>query len=181
MVDYTIDDDKWTDKQVEVSAWFDANTDYASKRELVFMLFGLGDEEPDMRKRHWASIASVFATVPNSPISKGRRSLMDGAVLAQFKAYLNTVNAEAQAIFENNPCLAATARTHGKSGGLLYCNMETPAETYADDREKKERLFLNSAYNAFRNEDYEKTYHWDGTYTHGVPVIKHIGGSDEEE
>ena len=180
MVDYTIDEEKWTTKKDEVSAWFDANPDYASKRQLVEMLFTVGDEEPDMRKRHWASIASVFATVPNSPISKGRRSLMDGTVLAEFKAYLNTVNAEAQAMFESNPCLAATARTHGKSGGLLYCDMDDPAESYAEDREKKERLFLNAAYNAFRAGDYDKAYHWDGTYSDGCPVIIHNGGSEEE-
>lgn len=180
MVDYTIDDEKWNDKKDEVSAWFAANPDYASKQALVMGLLDLGDEEPDMRKRHWASIASVFATVPNSPISKGRRSLMSGTEAGAFKGYLSQFRADAVSIFEGSRYLQATARTHGKSGGLLYLSMESPSEAYADDVTKKERLFLNAAFNAFKNGDTDKPYHWNGAYEDGYPSITHIGGSEEE-
>jgi hypothetical protein len=70
MFDYTFDDEKWNEKKEEVGAWFDANPDYESKRQLVDMLFSVGDVEIGMRPRHWGSITSVFATVPNSPIQK---------------------------------------------------------------------------------------------------------------
>ena len=63
-----MEDDEWNGKKEEIWAWFDANPDYNSKRKLADMLFSLGDVARGFRNRHWGSITSVLATVPNSPI-----------------------------------------------------------------------------------------------------------------
>ena len=180
MVDYTIDDDRWNEKKEEIGAWFDANPDYESKRQLVEMLFSLGDVEIGMRKRHWGSITSVFATVPNSPIQKGRKSIMEGKVLATFKGYLNSFYAELVEIYEGSAYLQATERMHGKSGGHLYSTQEDPSAAYAEDGTKKVRTRLNAAYNAFRANDGTKEQ-WNGELVDGQPIFIEPTTTEEEE
>ena len=143
-------------------------------------LFAIGDMQSDLRKRHWSSIAGVFADLSNSPIGQGRKSLMDTATKSDFDKYLDGQHtAYAEAVY---PVVSATAKTHGKSGGILYADMDgDSAILYADDCVKKERLFLNAAYNAHAQGNEEKRYFWDGSYDDGSPVINDTAPPAEDD
>ena len=171
MADYSMDDDKWEDKKNEIGEWFDANPEHENRRVIVDGLFAIGDMQPDLRKRHWSSIAGVFADLANTPIGQGRKSLMDTATKSDFEKYLDGKHTEyAETVY---PVVRATARTHGKSGGDLYENMEGDSPSiYADDCVKKDRLFLNAAFNANAQGSEDKRFHWDGSYNDmGEPNI----------
>ena len=170
MADYSMDDDKWDEKKNDIAEWFDANPEHENRRVIVDGLFAIGDMQSDLRKRHWSSIAGVFADLANTPIGQGRKSLMDTATKSDFEKYLDSqATAYAEDVY---PVVSSTARTHGKSGGILYSDMEgDSAALYADDCVKKERLFLNAAFNAHAQGSEDKRYFWDGSYDDGYPVV----------
>tara|TARA_R100000152_G_C6724849_1_gene150261 strand:+ start:413 stop:961 length:549 start_codon:yes stop_codon:yes gene_type:complete len=175
-----IDDSKWETKKSDLEEWFAVNPDQSDLAMIVRSMFALGDANPSTRKRYWNSIVGVFTDVANSPIGQGRKSLMDTATKSSFDLYLNETlfTALRDTVY---PCVYATARTHGKSGGVLYNTLDDDATVFATDGVKKERLFLNSAYNAHANGDMTKKYHWDGSYDeNGYPVVSFIGGDEEE-
>lgn len=177
MVDYSMEDTVWNNKKEHVNEWFGANPEHEGLRVIVDGLFAIGDAQPDLRKRHWSSISVVFAHLDNSPIGGGRKSLMTTAVKSDFDKYLATYRDNMATVVY--PLVSGTAKTHGKSGGILYATMDDGASAYADDMSKKERLFLNAAFNAFTNST-DKRYYWDGSYTDdGYPVITDNGGSEE--
>jgi len=179
MVDYSMDDEKWNEKKNEIAAWFDANTEHESRRVIVDGLFSIGDNQADLRKRHWSSIAGVFADLSNSPIGTGRKSLMTVAQKSDFEKYLTTYESNlADVVY---PLVSATAKTHGKSGGLLYRLMDDGgASEFASDGTKKERLFLNGCFNAHATENEDKRYFWDGSYDDGYPAITDTEGVYED-
>ena len=73
------------------------------------------------------------------------------------------------------------AKTHGKSGGVLYRDMEDGRTSYADNQTKVMSLFLSQCYNAYAKNDVSKRYFWDGTFTmEGYPNVVDNGGQEEE-
>lgn len=178
--DNSIDDNRWNAKKADLEEWFAANPEQSDLAAMVRSMFTLGDANPSTRKRYWNSIVGVFTDVANSPIGQGRKSLMDIATKSQFDLYLNEVYFVAcrDVVY---PAIYATLRTHGKSGGLLYRDMADGAEAYAKEMTKKERTFLNGAFNAHANNDTSKKYHWDGSYdSEGYPVVSFLDGGEEE-
>jgi len=179
MVDYSMEDSVWSNKKEHIAEWFTANPEHEGRRVIVDGLFAIGDSQPDLRKRHWSSISGVFADLDNSPIGGGRKSLMTTAVKSDFDKYLGTFRENMATVVY--PLVSGTAKTHGKSGGILYVTMDDGASEYADDMTKKERLFLNAAFNAYTTNNTEKRYFWDGSYNEdGYPVITDNGGQEEE-
>ena len=176
MADYSMDDDAWNGKKADIDEWFEANPQHSDRKAITDGLFSIGDIQVDFRKRHWSAIAGVFSDLPNSPIGRGRQSLMDVAEKSHLDRYLGEYFDNMVSIF---PMIALTARTHGKSGGILYADMENSAEEYATDQTKKERLFLNSAFNAGKSQNTEKRY-WMSFNDEGYPVVVDNGGLEEE-
>ena len=179
MSDTSIDDNKWESKKADLEEWFSVNPDQSDLAVMVRSMFGLGDANPKTRQRYWNSIVGVFTDVDNSPIGQGRKSLMDIATKSDFDRYLTDI------FYENAllvyPLIRATVRTHGKSGGVFYYEMDDSAVAYATDATAKERLFLNSACNASAKGDVSKKYHWDGSYDdEGYPVVSRIDGGSED-
>jgi hypothetical protein len=181
MVDYSMEDGIWSNKKEHIAEWFNANPEHEGRRVIVDGLFAIGDNQPDLRKRHWSSISGVFADLDNSPIGGGRRSLMTTGVKSDFDKYLATYTDNMATVIY--PLVSGTAKTHGKSGGVFYRDMDDGASEYASDMTKKERLFLSGAYNAHTTNNAEKRYLWDGSYTNGYPNVTDngdIGGQEEE-
>lgn len=179
MSDNSIEDKKWNSKKSDLEEWFSANPDQTDLAMMVRSMFTLGDANQSTRKRYWNSIVGVFTDVPNSPIGQGRKSLMDITTKSDFDKYLD-------GLFYDNclniyPLVRATSRTHGKSGGVLYHEMDDSAVAYATDETKKERLFLNAAFNAHSNGATDKKYHWDGSYDdEGYPVVVRLEAASED-
>ena len=179
MVDYSMEDSVWSNKKEHIAEWFAANPEHEGRRGIVDGLFAIGDSQPDLRKRHWSSISGVFADLDNSPIGGGRKSLMTTAVKSDFDKDLGQFSDNMETVVY--PLVSGTARTHGKSGGILYSDMDNGAEAYAEDMTKKERLFLNAAFNAYTTNNAEKRYFWDGSYNEdGYPEIVDNGGQEVE-
>jgi hypothetical protein len=178
MVDYSMEDNIWSNKKAHIAEWFSANPEHEGRRVIVDGLFAIGDNQPDLRKRHWSSISGVFADLDNSPIGGGRRSLMTVEIKSDFDKYLASFEANMSSTVY--PLVCGTAKTHGKSGGVLYCTMEDGAGEYGGDMAKKERLFLSGAYNAYTTNNSDKRYFWDGSYTDGIPNVVDNGGQEEE-
>ncbi len=176
MADYSMEDDAWNAKKADIDEWFEANPDHSSRKAITDGLFAIGDIQTEFRKRHWSAIAGVFSDLPNSPIGRGRQSLMDVTEKSHLDNYLATYYDNMVTTYG---FVSLTARTHGKSGGVLYANMEDPSGTYATDQTKKERLFLNAAFNAAKSQNGEKRY-WMTFDESGYPVVTDNGGQEEE-
>ena len=184
MVDYSMDDEEWNARKGEIDEWYEANPDHIGIKVTTDGIFAIGEGQPQLRKKHWAAIGSMFAHLGKlSPVGSGRRSLMDSETKSRFEEYLLDYEADALSIFEASGYVRTSARLHGKSGGAFYRSMENGAEEYASTLVGKERLFLNAAFNAHANNK-DKQYTWDGSYENDMPCVVDngpVGGSDEEE
>lgn len=171
-----MEDDAWNAKKADIDEWFEANPNHSERKAITDGLFSIGDIQVEYRKRHWSAIAGVFSDLPNSPIGRGRQSLMDVTEKSHLDTYLGTYFDNMLQVYE---LVSLTARTHGKSGGILYATMDNGAEQYATDMTKKERLFLNSAFNAGKSQNADKRY-WMTFDETGYPVVVDNGGFEEE-
>jgi len=176
MADYSMEDDAWNAKKADIDEWFEANPEHSSRKAITDGLFSIGDAQVEYRKRHWSAIAGVFSDLSNSPIGRGRQSLMDVGEKSNLDKYLGEYYESMLEVYE---LVNLTARTHGKSGGILYANMENGADEYATDQTKKERQFLNAAFNAAKSQNAEKRY-WMTFDESGHPVVSDTGGFEEE-
>ena len=180
MVDYSLDDNTWNAKKTLIDGWFEANQELVGLKVISDGLFTIGDIQSDLRKKHWTSISGIFAHLPNSPIGGGRKSLMPVGVKSDFDTYKDTYYNKMLGVYD---VVQGTARTHGKSGGVLYRDMDDGRTEYAKEMTKSESLRLSSAYNAFAANNMNKRYHWDGSFSNeGYPnmVDTQSGGQEEE-
>ena len=180
MVDNSMNDEKWQGKKDTLAEWYEANPEYADRKPLTDGLFGLGDNDTTTRKVHWQSIVNVFRGVVNSPIVRGRQSLMEAQDKKYLSDYLSTLYDAYYAFYES---VAAIARPHGKSGLGLYSEMDgDSADFYATDQIAKAKTFLSKAFNAGVNEDSDERF-WMTFDSDGQPVITDNGASSggEEE
>lgn len=179
MVDYSMEDNTWNAKKELIAEWFDANPQHEGRRVIADGLFAIGDIQSDLRKKHWSSISGIFADLSNSPIGGGRRSLMTTAIKSDFDTYKAAYRDYQYTISYDMEC--GFAKTHGKSGGVLYRDMEDGRAAYADNQTKVMSLFLSQCYNAYAKNDASKRYFWDGTFTEeGYPNVTDNGGQEEE-
>lgn len=159
-----IDDTKWNERRDRISEWFGVNPQYVEERESIAVgLFKIGDIQPEEREKYWAGIRSLFAGLPNPPIGPGRQALLSVAQKSAFDLCLDTYKQLEIAAYKIDEFLQATARQHGKSGGMFYHLMgtlEEQAEAYATDATKKMRNFLLSAFNAAQKDDMEAHHYW---------------------
>jgi len=179
MADYSMEDNKWNANKADIDEWYEANPAHSSRKAITDGLFAIGDTQPDFRKRHWSAIAGVFADLPNSPIGRGRQSLMDVTDKSHLDNHMATVESALGVFYDTNN---TTLKTHGKSGGVLYNTLENGREAYIKEYAKKDRLFIMSAYNAAKSEDSSKRY-WASFDEEGTLSIVDngvIGGSEEE-
>tara|TARA_R100000152_G_C6756949_1_gene180734 strand:- start:671 stop:1297 length:627 start_codon:yes stop_codon:yes gene_type:complete len=163
MADYSMEDSKWNDRKATVGAWFEANPDLAKEEDreaLANGFFRIGDNYPENRMKYWTSITSLFAGLSNSPLGPGRASNLTVAQKSQLDLYISEYEEDAVAQYESNPKLRATARQHGKSGGMFYHLMENGAQEYAKSEAKAERAFLIKAFNSAHKGDNEAMYLW---------------------
>ena len=162
-----IDDTKWNERKARIAEWFSVNPQYVDERESIAVgLFTIGDSQPEEREKYWAGIRSLFAGLPNPPIGPGRQALLTVAQKSEFDKYLAIVYETDIETYENNEHIQATAKQHGKSGGMFYHLMGTlteQAQAYATDNRKKMRNFLLSAFNAAQKEDMEAQHYWPTT------------------
>ena len=183
MVDYSMEDNKWNSRKTEIDEWYEANPDHIGIKVTTDGIFTIGDGQPQLRKKHWAAVGSMFAHLGKlSPVGSGRRSLMDSETKSRFEEYLLAYETDAQSIFDASGYVRTSSRLHGKSGGAFYRSMENGGGEYAAVMVGKERLFLNAAFNAHTNNK-DKQYTWNGTYEDGFPNVLDNGplGGDEEE
>ena len=179
MVDYSMEDNTWNDKRQLIAEWFDANPQHEGRRVIADGLFAIGDGQSDLRKKHWSSISGIFADLSNSPIGGGRRSLMTTAIKSDFDTHKAAYQEYQYTTGYDNEM--GTAKTHGKSGGVLYRDMDDGRTTFAADKTKVYGLFLSGCYNAFASNNASKRYHWDGTFAEeGYPNVIDNGGQEEE-
>ena len=69
MVDYSMDDDEWNARKGEIEEWYDANPDHIGIKVRTDGLFAIGEGQPQLRKKHWAAIGSMFAHLgEDSPV-----------------------------------------------------------------------------------------------------------------
>ena len=179
MVDYSMEDNTWNAKKELIAEWFDANPQHEGRRVIADGLFAIGDMQSDLRKKHWSSISGIFADLSNSPIGGGRRSLMTTAIKSDFDTYKADYWQYQYDVAYNQE--RGFAKTHGKSGGVLYRDMEDGRTSYANNQTKVMSLFLSQCYNAYAKNDVSKRYFWDGTFTmEGYPNVVDNGGQEEE-
>jgi len=196
MADYSMDDEKWNDRKATVGAWFEANPDLAQEDDreaLANGFFGIGDKRPERRKQYWTSIASLFAGLPNSPLGPGRASNLTVGQKSQLDTFIHDYHNREIAQYESNEDLQATAREHGKSGGMFYHLMDDPSEAYATRKSKAMRALCTKAFNASHTGDNDATYLWpaimaeDGESkildfnANGTPNLTYNGPMEEEE
>ena len=174
MADYSIDDDKWNDKKDRLYEWFDANPEHSDLRDIVEALLGIGDKQPMYRKKHWASVCSIFAHLEkNRPFSS--RRIMPLEVEKALNGYLSTLEAAYASFYEEYGwMLGMTLRPHGKTGRTHY----ESGDEYAHDQMVKARHFLRNAYVAHVKGD-ETTYRWDGSFEEDSPDV--TTASDDSE
>lgn len=180
MADYSMDDSAWNAKKADIDEWFEANPDYSDRKVITDGLFSIGDIQTEYRKRHWASIAGVFSGLPNSPIGRGRASLMDVTDKSHSDKYLNTVFEAAGVFYDTVP---ETLRLHGKSGGGLYSDLEDGRLAYQNEMVKKTKTFINNGYNAAKSQNSDKRF-WVSFNADGNIVVVDQNSSmgvDEEE
>ena len=155
MADYSMDDNAWNAKKADIDEWFEANPDFSANKAITDGLFSIGDSQVEMRKRYWASIAGVFAGLPNSPIGRGRQSLMDVTDKSHADTYLATLGEAYGVLYDS---AYAILRTHGKSGGNLYSTMDDGRSAFVKDMVTKAKLFINSGYNAGKSQNDDKRF-----------------------
>ena len=172
-----IDDTKWNERKARISEWFSVNPEYVEERESIAVgLFKIGDVQPEEREKYWAGIRSLFAGLPNPPIGPGRQALLSVAQKSAFDKCLDTYKELEVEAYKIDDYLQATARQHGKSGGMFYHLMGTLEEqaiAYATDMTKKMRNFLLSAFNAAQKDDVEAQHYWpteSSVDSNGEPV-----------
>ena len=69
MVDYGMDNEEWNGRKADIDEWFEANPEYEGIRLTTDGIFGIGDGQPQLRKKHWAAICSMFAHLgEHSPV-----------------------------------------------------------------------------------------------------------------
>lgn len=190
MVDYSISDDVWEQRVYSIRAWFDANADtlpsrvegnqltakeYETRKIIVEGLIEMGNAQPRFRKRHWASIRTVFRDVANRPFT-GRPDIMNIEIKQGLNEYLENFRLECIHIFNTMPCFAAIAclphpksRSRLSSEGFRFDN----AEAYADNAVKMKGFTLRSAYSATYHLKAGKSLYWGGHFTdEGIPDIQ---------
>lgn len=159
-----IDDTKWNERKARIAEWFNVNPQYVEERESIAVgLFKIGETQPEEREKYWAGIRSLFAGLPNPPIGPGRQALLSVAQKSAFDLYLDTYYESKVEDYETNVHTQATARQHGKSGGMFYHLMGTLSEqsaAYATDAKKKMRHFLLNGFNANQKMDLEAQHYW---------------------
>jgi hypothetical protein len=171
VADYSMADDKWEQYKTQVMDWFDMNPDYTDRKNLVEMLFQLGDGEPLFRKRHWQSIRSVFLDVANRPFG-GKPDIMSLQEQADLNQFIAHFIDECIAIYNTMPCFANIAcLRHPKSrspidgSGMRYDS----ADEYAETMGRNMRVKLRSAFSNHFHQKENKNLYWDGSYTDGLP------------
>ena len=156
--DYSMDDESWTRRKEKVNQDLETNNRDAAMSGMINYLIQQGDTQPEMRKRFWASITNVYATVENSPLTPGQtllpvgaQSIVDG-LCGTFQDALIVAGASHPAFIEQ------VFRKHGKSGGGTYDNIESWASKQTDNLVAKP---LRKAYSAHVKGD-EAALRWDG-------------------
>ena len=61
MVDYSMEDEKWNTRKGEIDEWYEANPDHIGIKVTTDGIFAIGEGQPQLRKKHWAAIGSMFA------------------------------------------------------------------------------------------------------------------------
>ena len=180
MADYSMDDSAWNAKKADIDEWFEANPDYSDRKVITDGLFSIGDIQTEYRKRHWASIAGVFSGLPNSPIGRGRQSLMDVTDKSHADTYLHTVGEAYGVLYDS---VSDVLRTHGKSGGNLYSTMDDGRGAFVKDMVTKVKLFINSGYNANKSQNNDKRFWVSFNEDGSISVVDNNAsmGVEEEE
>ena len=155
---YSMDDESWTRRKEKVNQDLETNNRDAAMSGMINYLIQQGDAQPEMRKRFWASITNVYATVENSPLTPGQtllpvgaQSIVDG-LCGTFQDALIVAGASHPVFIEQ------VFRKHGKSGGGTYDNIESWASKQTDNLVAKP---LRKAYSAHVKGD-ETVLRWDG-------------------
>lgn len=173
VADYSMPDDKWEQYRTEIMDWFKLNPEYQERRELVEMLFQLGDDEPLYRKRHLQSIRSLFRDIENRPFG-GRPDIMPVEIRNSLNNYISSLEDECEKIYETMPCFAHIAcLRHPKSRGMDGSGMRYyDANDYAETIGRNMKFKLRGAFNAHFHEKEDKSLYWDGSFTdEGHPDI----------
>lgn len=175
MADYSIDDDKWNERKDMLREWHDANPDHQNLLDIANAIFGIGDAQPEYRKKHWASVRSLYVHLQYAPVSS--RRTMPADVYRDMNAYLTTVEDAYTAFYEEYGwMLGMTLRPHGKTGRTHY----EDAGEYASDQTSKARHFLTRAYTAHVAGD-ATSYRWDGTFAEDGVVDVTLPTDDSDE
>ena len=164
MADYTMDDEKWNNRVSMIESHM-ASHDMGDMAPVIEYNLSKGTTDVANRKRYWANLTNLFATVDNSPIRIGKQSSLPQAVQDSLEQICVEYAAGHSALFATHPLFGEVLRARGKAGYTPY----TDGESYGKAVAKNLKSTLTTQYNNYvkGNEDEVR---WDGTVDkNGVP------------
>tara|TARA_R100001163_G_C4917694_1_gene99233 strand:- start:6 stop:542 length:537 start_codon:yes stop_codon:yes gene_type:complete len=157
MADYTMDEDKWNQRVDMITSHIKSNDVGDMEAPLMWNL-KQGTEKPEFRKRYWANITNMFATVENSPIIIGKRSSLPQAVQDSMNSICAIYAEGHTALFANHPLYGEVLRARGVAGYTPYAD----AESYADAQVANLKTRLTGYYKNYTDGNAD-LIQWDGT------------------
>ena len=166
VADYTMDEDKWTSRKALVTNHMKTN-DLGDAAAPIQYQLTQGDKQPEFRKRFWANITNMFATMDNSPIKIGPKSSLPQAVQDSIATICAVYAAGLTALYASHPLFGETERMRGKAN---YAQFED-AESYGKQKSKNIKSRFTGYYKAYTDKDAE-SIQWNGTLNKaGVPIL----------
>ena len=131
MVDYGMDDDEWNARKGEIEEWYETNPDHIGIKVTTDGIFAIGDGQPQLRRRHWRAIGSMFAHLgEDSPVDPESVILCDDDQSDEDNRYCEICGDEGpdDASYEECPI----CRVNVFDCCLVRCNTPLPVTGYCD-------------------------------------------------
>jgi len=166
VADYSMDDDKWTSRKALVTNHMETN-DLGDAAAPIQYQLTQGDIQPEFRKRFWANITNMFATMENSPITIGPKSSLPQGVQDSIASICAVYATGLTALYASHPLFGETERMRGKAN---YAQFDD-AESYGNQKSKNIRSRFTGYYKAYTDNN-ATAIQWDGTLNKaGVPSL----------
>ena len=152
-----MDDEKWNNRVSLIESHME-HYDVGDMEPVLKWNLSKGQEDVENRKRYWANITNLFATVENSPIVIGKRSNLPQGVQNSLTTICAVYAEGHAALFASHPLYGETLRARGRAGYTPY----ESGEAYGKAMAKNLRSRLTTMYNNYVNKA-EEEVQWDGT------------------
>lgn len=168
---------KFDNKDIEIQAWMNANSDYLTtypQLAALSQMLEIGRASDEGASAMYDAIRACFAGIEGAPFRKGKVSNLPAQVVANAEKASNDYGLAISQLWSESDDIASMMVRHGRSGGGIYSDASEVHDAYS----KPVKNRLTKAYTDMTNENVGADYWWDGELP--VNLIQPAGDDSED-